>query len=95
MHLDADEKLKLFHYSTYFYYYPWVSLHFLVLFMGSTVLFQLTFTFIYNTFSNNFSISAKEVVSKHTLSLNYYISLEFVVFFFFFFFGKENALKLE
>ena len=50
--------------------------------MGSTVLFQLTFTFIYNTFSNNFSISAKEVVSKHTLSLNYYISLEFVVFFF-------------
>ena len=68
-------------------------LHFLVLFMGSTVLFQLTFTFIYNTFSNNFSISAKEVVSKHILSLNYYISLEFVVFFFFF--GKENALKLE
>ena len=33
---------------------------FLLLFMGSTILFQLTFTFIYNTFSkknnnNNFS----------------------------------------
>ena len=33
--------------------------YFLILFMGSTVLFQLTFTFIYNTFSKNFSISAK------------------------------------
>ena len=33
-----------------------------------TVLFQLTFTFIYSTFSNNFSVSAKKAVSKHTLS---------------------------
>ena len=30
----------------YFCYYSWVSLHFLVLFMGFTVLFQLTFIFI-------------------------------------------------
>ena len=33
--------------------------HFLVLFMGPTILFQLIFTFIYNTFSNKFSILAK------------------------------------
>lgn len=32
---------------------------FLVLFMGFTVLLQLTFTFIYNTFSKQFSVSAK------------------------------------
>ena len=32
---------------------------FLLLFMSFTVLFQLTFTFIYSTFSNNFSVSAK------------------------------------
>ena len=40
----------LFYYSTYFCYYLWVSLHFLALFMDLTVLFQLTFTFIYSTF---------------------------------------------
>jgi len=34
-------------------------LHFLVLFMGSIVLFQLIFTFIYTTFSKKFSISEK------------------------------------
>ena len=32
---------------------------FLLLFMGLTVLFQLTFTFIYNTFSKKFSILVK------------------------------------
>ena len=31
----------------------------LVLFMGLTILFQLTFTFIYSTFINKFSVSAK------------------------------------
>ena len=36
-----------------------VLLYFLVLFIGSTVLFQLNFTFIYNTFSNKFSVLAK------------------------------------
>ena len=36
---------NLFYYLTYFCYYLWVTLHFLVLFMGLTVLFQLTFTF--------------------------------------------------
>ena len=36
-----------------------VSLHFLVLFMGLSILFQLTFTFIYSIFSKKFSISVK------------------------------------
>ena len=30
-----------------------------ILFMGSIVLFQLIFTFIYNTFNNKFSVSVK------------------------------------
>ena len=34
---------NLFYYSTYFYYYLWAPLHFFVLFMGLTLLFQLTF----------------------------------------------------
>ena len=59
LRLDTNEKWKLFHYLAYFCYYLWVSLHFLILFMGFTVLFQQTFTFIYSTFSNKFSVSAK------------------------------------
>ena len=50
---------NLFYYSVYFYYYSWIPLHFFVLFMGLIVLFQLTFTFIYSTFSKKFSVSAK------------------------------------
>ena len=50
---------NLFYYLTYFCYYSWVPLHFLVLFMGSTVLFQLTFSFIYSIFNKKFSILAK------------------------------------
>ena len=49
---------NIFYYSAYFLYYLWVSLHFLILFMSLTILFQLIFTFIYNTFSKkkfNFS----------------------------------------
>jgi len=34
-------------------------LHFLVLFMSLTVLFQLTFTFIYSIFNKIFSVSTK------------------------------------
>jgi len=34
-------------------------LHSLILFMGHTVLFQLTFIFIYNIFSKKFSILTK------------------------------------
>ena len=52
LRLDTDYKWKLFHYSTYFGYHSWALLHFLILFMGLTVFFQLSFTFIYNTFSN-------------------------------------------
>ena len=50
---------NLFDYSTYFYYYLWVPLHFFVLFMSLIVLFQLTFTFIYVLSVKKFSISAK------------------------------------
>ena len=52
-------KTNLFYYSTYFCYYLQAPLHFSVLFMGSTVLFQLTFTFIYSTFSKKISVSTK------------------------------------
>ena len=40
-------------------YYLWALLYILVLFMSLIVLFQLIFTFIYSTFSNEFSVSAK------------------------------------
>ena len=50
---------NLFYYSAYFCYYLWVPLHFLILFMGPTVLFQLTFTFIYSTFNKKFLVSTK------------------------------------
>ena len=36
-----------------------LTIFFLILFMDFTVLFQQTFIFIYNTFSNKFLISAK------------------------------------
>ena len=49
----------LFYYSAYFCYYSWVLLYFLVLVMGHIVLFQLIFTFIYNTFSKKFLVLAK------------------------------------
>ena len=51
--------VNLFYYSTYFYYYLWALLHFLELFMGSIVLFQLTFSFIYSSFNKKFSIATK------------------------------------
>ena len=49
--------VNLFYYLAYFLYYSWVSLHFLVLFMDPTVLFQLIFIFIYNTFNKKFLVS--------------------------------------
>ena len=52
----------------YFCYYSWVILYFLVLFMGLTVLFHLTFTLMYNTFSKKFSIPTKKTDLKQTLS---------------------------
>ena len=51
--------VNLFYYSAYFCYYSWVPLHFLVLFMDLTILFELTFTFIYSIFNKKFSVSAK------------------------------------
>ena len=72
---DISLKVSLFYYSTYFCYYLWVSLYFLVLFIGSTILFQLPFNFIYSTFSKKFSISTKYDVLKYTqnevMTMNY------------------------
>ena len=50
---------NLFYHSAYFCYCSWILLHFLVLFICLTVLFLLTFTFIYNIFSKKFSVSIK------------------------------------
>ena len=44
-------------------------LHFLVLFIGFTVLFQLTFTFIYNTFSKKILVLVKQVDHKKTFNI--------------------------
>ena len=53
----------------YFCYYSWVPLYFFVLFMDPTILFQLTFTFIYSTFSKkNFSFSK---ISGSQIDLSY------------------------
>ena len=51
--------VNFFYYSAYFLYFSWVSLHFLLLFMDFTILFQLTFTFIYSTFSKKNLVSMK------------------------------------
>ena len=56
-----------FYYLVYFCYYLWVSLHILILFMNLTVLFQLTFTFIYSTFNKKFSVLVKQADPKLTL----------------------------
>ena len=67
MHLDANAlsvclaKIKK---SAYFaIQFIFATIHeptvLLVLFMGPTVLFYLTFTFIYSTYSKKFSISVK------------------------------------
>ena len=57
--LDSLFFVSLFYYSAYFCYYLEAPLHFLVLFMGLTILFQLTFTFIYSTLNKKFSVSVK------------------------------------
>ena len=49
---------NLFYYLAYLHYYSWALLHFLILFMDLTVLFQLIFTFIYGAFNKKvFSFS--------------------------------------
>ena len=57
--LDSLFFASLFYYLTYICYYLWAPLHFLVLFINLTILFQLTFTFIYYTFSKKNSVLAK------------------------------------
>ena len=63
--LDKLKFVNLFYYLVYFCYYFWISLHFLVLFMSLTILFQLTFIFIYSIFSKKFLVLAKQAVSRH------------------------------
>ena len=56
----AKKKIaNLFYYLAYFWYYSWALLHFLILFMGPTVLFQLTFFFFYLQYfqQKNFNFS--------------------------------------
>ena len=67
VHLTKIIFANLFYCLAYFCYYLWVLLHFLVLFMGFTLLFQLLFIFIYSTFSKKFSISVKSADSKRIL----------------------------
>ena len=55
LRLDSLFFVYLFYYLAYFYYYSWVPSHFLVLFMSSIILSQLTFSFIYSTFRKKFS----------------------------------------
>ena len=54
LHLGLVIKISLFYYLAYLCYNSWVSLYFLVLFMSSTLLFQLVFNFIYSTLVKSF-----------------------------------------
>ena len=80
--------VNLFYYSAYFCYYSWLLLYFLVLFMGSTILFQLTFTFIYSTFNKKFSISTKKTDPKQTFNLEKLLSTKPTVI------GIDNKILL-
>ena len=55
--------VNLFYYSVYFCYYLWALLHFLILFINLTVLFQLTFTVIIFSFRK---ISEFQIDTIHT-----------------------------
>ena len=70
----------------YFCYYLWVLLHFSVLFMDFTLLFQLIFTFIYNTFNKKIldSMQNKQISAKSQLILLFSLFLLLIIFFFFF-----------
>ena len=63
------------------------SIVFLILFMSFTVLFQLTFNFIYGIFSKKISISTKKAVSKRIFilaTLHTLCTCDETFFFFFF-----------
>ena len=66
MHLAKFIFVNLFHYSIYFCYYLWVLLYFLILFTSLAILFQLTFAFIYVTFSKKFQFQRNKQISTHT-----------------------------
>ena len=52
-------KMKIISLFSLFFCYLSVTLHFLVLFIGFIILFQLTFIFIYSIFSNKFLVLVK------------------------------------
>ena len=80
--------VNLFYYSAYFCYYSQVPLYFLVLFMGSTILFQLTFSFIYSTFNEKFSVSTKKADPKQIFNLEKLLSTKPTVI------GIDNKILL-
>ena len=59
MRLDCIRNEKILHFAEKMVGPTVLFMHFLVLFIGLIVLFQLTFTFIYSTFGNKFSVSVK------------------------------------
>ena len=64
--------VSLFYYSDYFCYYSWALLHFLILFMSLTILFQLTFTFISVLSAKNFQFQQnKRITNRPYISLSY------------------------
>ena len=76
--------VNLFYYSAYFCYYSWVPLHFLVLFMSHTVLFQLTFTFIYRWLCS-LGLFSKNSISfcAFTLQLLFFIIIIYYYYYYF------------
>ena len=80
--------VNLFYYPAYFLYYSWVPLYFLVLFINSTLLYRLIFTFIYNIFNKKFLIQQnKRTPNIPLINLNLYNFLKqancfFIIFYF-------------
>ena len=64
-HLAPNNLDSVFYYLFYFWYYLWALLLSLILFMNHTVLFQLTFIFIYELLVKDFQFQRnKQILSK-------------------------------
>ena len=71
---------NLFYYSAYFCYYSWVPLHFLKLFTSLTILFQLTFTFIYSIFSKSFQFQQNKQIPNGPLIIRLFESEDLILY---------------
>ena len=71
---------NLFYYSSYFCYYSWVPLHFLKLFTSLTILFQLTFTFIYSIFSKSFQFQQNKRIPNGPLIIRLFESEDLILY---------------